>query len=313
MKVLVTDGLEADALATLRTANEVDVDEVDAKRLLEIVGAYDALIVRGRTKVTKAVIARATRLKIVGRAGVGVDNIDVGAATARKILVVNAPTSSTTSVAELTIGHMLSLYRHLAQSDRGVKEGRWEKKALEGRELAGKVLGLVGSGRIGAEVAKRATAFGMRVLAYDPYLRQENGDRLGIELVDKIRLLEEADVVSVHAALTPETRHLVGAKELSLMKRTAILVNCARGEIVNEAALADALKAGAISGAALDVFEKEPPEGSPILSAPNVVFTPHLGASTREAQDRAGAIIVEQVIQALSGQRPEFLVNREVY
>jgi len=313
MKVLVTDGLEADALATLRTANEVDVDEVDAKRLLEIVGAYDALIVRGRTKVTKAVIARATRLKIVGRAGVGVDNIDVGAATARKILVVNAPTSSTTSVAELTIGHMLSLYRHLAQSDRGVKEGRWEKKALEGRELAGKVLGLVGSGRIGAEVAKRATAFGMRVLAYDPYLRQENGDRLGIELVDKIRLLEEADVVSVHAALTPETRHLVGAKELSLMKRTAILVNCARGEIVNEAALADALKAGAISGAALDVFEKEPPEGSPILSAPNVVFTPHLGASTREAQDRAGAIIVEQVIEALSGQRPEFLVNREVY
>ncbi len=313
MKVLVTDGLEADALATLRTAHEVDVDEVDAKRLLEIVGAYDALIVRGRTKVTKAVIARATRLKVVGRAGVGVDNIDVGAATSRKILVVNAPTSSTTSVAELAIGHMLSLYRHLAQSDRGVKEGRWEKKALEGRELAGKVLGLVGSGRIGVEVAKRATAFGMKVLAYDPYLRQEDGDRLGIELVDKIRLLEEADVVSVHAALTMETRHLVGAKELSLMKRTAILVNCARGEIVNEAALADALKAGAISGAALDVFEKEPPAGSPILSAPNVVFTPHLGASTREAQDRAGAIIVEQVIQALSGQRPEFLVNREVY
>ena len=313
MKVLVTDGLEADALATLRTAHEVDVDEVDAKRLLEIVGAYDALIVRGRTKVTKAVIARATRLKVVGRAGVGVDNIDVGAATARKILVVNAPTSSTTSVAELAIGHMLSLYRHLAQSDRGVKEGRWEKKALQGRELAGKVLGLVGSGRIGADVAKRATAFGMRVLAYDPYLRQENGDRLGIELVDKIRLFEEADVVSVHAALTPETRHLVGAKELSLMKRTAILVNCARGEIVDEAALADALKAGAISGAALDVFEKEPPVGSPILSAPNVMFTPHLGASTREAQDRAGAIIVDQVIQALSGKRPEFLVNREVY
>ena len=313
MKVLVTDGLEADALANLRTAHEADVDEVDVKRLLEIVGAYDALIVRGRTKVTKAVIARATRLKVVGRAGVGVDNIDVGAATARKILVVNAPTSSTTSVAELAIGHMLSLYRHLAQSDRGVKEGRWEKKALEGRELAGKVLGLVGSGRIGGEVAKRAAAFGMKVLAYDPYLRQENGDRLGIELVDKMRLFEEADVVSVHAALTPETRHLVGAKELSLMKRTAILVNCARGEIVDEAALADALKAGAISGAALDVFEKEPPVGSPILSAPNVMFTPHLGASTREAQDRAGAIIVDQVIQALSGKRPEFLVNREVY
>ncbi|MGQ0798344.1 MAG: hydroxyacid dehydrogenase [Methanobacteriota archaeon] len=313
MKVLVTDGLEADALASLRRAHEVDVDEVDAKRLLEIVGAYDALIVRGRTKITKAVLARATRLKVVGRAGVGVDNIDVGEATARKVLVVNAPTSSTTSVAELAIGHMLSLYRHLPRSDRGVREGKWEKKALEGRELAGKVLSLVGSGRIGAEVAKRAAAFGMRVLAYDPYLRPEDGDRLGIELVDKMRVFEEADVVSIHAALTPETRHLVGAKELSLMKRTAILVNCARGEIVDEAALADALKAGAISGAALDVFEEEPPVGRPILAAPNVVFTPHLGASTREAQARAGAIVSDQVIQALSGRRPEFLVNREAY
>jgi len=313
MKILVTDGLESEALAALRAAHEVHVDDVDAGRLLEILPGYDALIVRGRTKVTKAVLDRAARLKVVGRAGVGVDNIDVVDATARKILVVNAPASSTTSVAELAIGHMISLYRHLPTADRGVKEGRWEKKALEGRELSGKILGLVGSGRIGAEVAGCARAFGMTVLAYDPYLRREDAARLGIELVDKARLFEEADVVSVHAALTPETRHLVGLKEFSLMKRTSILVNCARGEIVDEGALAEALQTGMISGAALDVFETEPPSGSPILRAPNAVFTPHLGASTKEAQARAGATIADQVIKALAGERPEFLVNPQAY
>jgi D-3-phosphoglycerate dehydrogenase len=313
MKVLVTDGLEAEALATLRRAHEADVVEVDGPRLLEIIPAYDALVVRGRTKVTKEVLTRATRLKVVGRSGVGVDNIDLVAATSRKVVVVNAPASSTTSVAELAIGHMLSLYRHLPTADRSVKDGKWEKRTLEGRELQGKVLGLVGSGRIGAEVARRSSAFGMRVLAYDPYLRPEDAARRGFELVDKTRLFEEADIVSVHAALTTETRHLVGAKEISLMKRTAVLVNCARGEIVDEAALADALRAGAISGAAVDVFEKEPPTGSPLLDAPNVVFTPHLGASTHEAQARAGMTVVEQVMKALAGQRPDFLVNPEVY
>lgn len=313
MKILVTDGLEADAAATLRKAHDVDMRELDAKQILEAISAYHALIVRSRTKVTKEVLARASSLKVVGRAGVGVDNIDVAEATARRIVVVNAPTASTVSVAELAIGHMISLLRRLPEADRSVKEGKWEKQRFEGRELFGKTLGLIGSGRIGAEVAKRAQAFGMRVLAYDPYLSLPTAESHGIRLVDKETVLREADVVSVHAALTPETMGMVGAKELSSMKRTAVLVNCARGEIVQEAALAEALRSGTIAGAAVDVFETEPPTGSPLLSAPNIVFTPHLGASTREGQARAGAIIAEQVLKALDGKRPDFLANPKVY
>ncbi len=313
MKVLITDGLEAEAIATLRKAHEVHVEELDGKGLLEAIPAYHALIVRSRTKVTKDVLARGTNLRVVGRAGVGVDNIDVAEATARKIVVVNAPTASSVSVAELAIGHMLSLYRHLSEADRSMKEGKWEKKRFEGRELYGKTLGLIGSGRIGAEVAKRAQAFGMKVLAYDPYLVPGVAEKLGIELVDKKTVLQSADIVSIHAALTPETRGMIGAGELALMKRTAVLVNCARGEIVKEADLAEALRAGTIAGAALDVFEKEPPTGSSILTAPHVVLTPHLGASTHEAQARAGAIIADQVIKVLEGQRADFVVNSEVY
>jgi len=265
-------------------------------------------------KVTAEALAKGSRLKVVGRAGIGVDNIDVKAATARRVPVVNAPTGSTISVAELAIGHMLSLARQLPEADRTMKEGKWEKKRFEGRELFGKVLGLLGSGRIGAEVATRARAFGMDVIAYDPYLPPQAAKDRGIRLVPTLQdLLRQTDVLSVHAALTPETKGMLGAKEFALMKRTAYLVNCARGEIVQEAALADALKAGTIAGAALDVFEKEPPAGSPILSAPNTAFTPHLGASTHEAQARAGAVIADQVLKALAGARPEFLVNPDAY
>lgn len=313
MKVLITDGLEAEAIASLRKAHEVDVKELDATQLLEAIPAYHALIVRSRTKVTKDVLARATNLRVVGRAGVGVDNIDVNEATARKVLVVNAPTASSVSVAELAIGHMLSLSRFLPSADKSIKEGKWEKKKFEGQELLGKTLGLVGSGRIGAEVAKRAQAFGMRVISYDPYLTRGTAEKLGISLLDLDAVLSQSDYVSIHAASTPETIGMIGAKELAKMKRTAYLVNCARGEIVQAAALAEALKAGTIAGAALDVFEKEPPSGSPLLAAPNAVFTPHLGASTREAQARAGAIIAEQILKALDGKKPDFLVNPAVY
>lgn len=313
MKILVSDGLDARALATLRKGHEVDVREFDPTSLLEAIPSYHALIVRSRTKVTKEVLARGTQLRVVARAGVGVDNVDVEAATARRIVVVNAPTASTVSVAELAIGHMISLLRRLPEADRSVKAGRWDKSRLEGRELSGKQLGLVGSGRIGAEVAKRAQAFGMRVIAYDPYLRQEAAEGLGIRLVDKAAVFRDADVLSVHAALTEETMGLVGAAEFATMKRDAILVNCARGEIIDEAALTEALRTGTIAGAALDVFSSEPPVGSPILSAPNVVFTPHLGASTVEAQARAGAIVAEQVMRVLEGARPDFVVNPKVY
>src|SRR2546425_7343465 len=313
MKILITDGLEPEAVVTLRKAHEVSVQELDSKALLGAIPSYHALIVRSRTKVTKDVLDRGANLKVVGRAGVGVDNIDVETATARKIVVVNAPTASTVSVAELAIGHMISLARHLPTADRAVKEGRWDKKGLEGRELSGKVLGLLGSGRIGGEVAKRAHAFGMEVIAFDPYLSLPTADRLGIRLVDKESLFRDADVLSVHAALTPETKALVGREELALMKRTAVLVNCARGEIVQEGALAEALRSGTIAGAALDVFEKEPPTASPLLAAPHPVFSPHLGASTEEAQARAGAIIADQVLKALEGKRAEFCVNPKVY
>ncbi|HYT00302.1 MAG TPA: hydroxyacid dehydrogenase [Thermoplasmata archaeon] len=313
MKILVTDGLEAEALTLLRKAHEVRSEELGAAALLEAVTPFHALIVRGRTKVTAEVIRRGTNLKVIGRAGVGVDNIDVEAATERKVAVVNAPTASTVSVAELAIGHMLSLARHLPEADRSVKDGKWEKKSLEGRELHGKVLGLLGSGRIGAEVAKRAQAFGMRVIAYDPYLVPATAEGLGIQLVDKSSLFRQADMISVHAALTPETKGLVGAAEFALMKRSAFLVNCARGEIVDEPALLEALRSGTIAGAALDVFSQEPPVRSPLLHAPHLVFTPHLGASTVEAQARAGAVIADQVLKALAGKRPELLVNPDVY
>ena len=313
MKVLVTDGLDPAALAALRKAHEVDVQELDAEALLAAIPAYHGIIVRSRTKVTKDVLSRATRLKVIGRSGVGVDNIDVPEATARKVVVVNAPAASTVSVAELAIGHIVSLLRHLPEADLSVRSGKWEKARFEGRELFGKTLGLLGSGRIGAEVAKRAQAFGMKVIAHDPYLSPKIAEGLGIRLVERDPLFRDADVLSIHAALTSETRGLVGAPQLAKMKRTAILVNCARGEIVDEAALADALRAGTIAGAAIDVYAKEPPIGSPLLTAPNAVFTPHLGASTPEAQTRAGAIVVEQVVQVLAGRRPEFVVNPKVY
>ncbi len=314
MRILVTDGLEAEAVAKLRAAHSVDLVEADPKQLLEIIPNYDALIVRSRTKVTADVIRKAAKLKVIGRAGIGVDNIDVRAATARRIPVVNAPTGSTISVAELALGHMLSLARQIPEADRSTKEGKWEKKRFEGRELHGKVLGLVGSGRIGAEVARRAAAFGMDVVAFDPYLPPAVAKERGIRLVDSLpALLMQADFLSIHAALTSETKGMVGGKELALMKRTAYVVNCARGEIVQEGALAEALKAGTIAGAALDVFEREPPTGSPILAAPNAVFTPHLGASTHEAQARAGGIIADQVLKVLRGEKPDFAVNSEVY
>jgi D-3-phosphoglycerate dehydrogenase len=313
MRVLITDGLEAEAIASLKKVHQVDVAEFDPKQLLERISAYQGLIVRGRTKVTKDVLAKGANLKVVGRAGVGVDNIDVGEATARKVLVVNAPTASTVSVAELALGHMISWCRFLPQADKSIKEGKWEKKQFEGHEIYGKTLGLIGSGRIGAEVAKRAQAFGMRVISFDPYLPPEVAEKINVALVPKETVLRESDFISIHAALTPETRGMIGAKDFAMMKKTAVLVNCARGEIVEEAALADALKNGIIAGAALDVFEKEPPAGSPLISAPHVVFTPHLGASTHEAQSRAGAIIADQVMKALDGKRPDFLVNPQVY
>ncbi len=309
----MTDGLEAEALARLRSHHDVDVTEASPGQLLDIIGGYHGIIVRSRSKVTADVIARGSNLKVIARAGVGVDNIDVAAATKRRIPVVNAPAASAISVAELALAHMLALARRLPQADRSVKAGRWEKKAFEGVELYGKTLGLVGSGRIGAEVAKRAKAFGMRVIAYDPYLPPSVAQERGIELTSLEAVLLGSDFVSVHAALTDETRHMIGAKQLALMKKSAYLLNCARGEIVDEDALAASIRAGEIAGAALDVYETEPPSGSPILAVEPTSLTPHVGASTKEAQVRVGETVVDDVLRILAGKRPEFCVNPEVF
>ncbi|HKZ49222.1 MAG TPA: hydroxyacid dehydrogenase [Thermoplasmata archaeon] len=309
MKVLVTDGLEPAAVKALQAHHEVLVEEVAAEGLPAALHGVHALIVRSRTKVTKSVIEAGIGLRVIARAGVGVDNIDVDAATARRIPVVNAGAASVNAVAELTLGHMLSLARHLPEAHETTRAGKWEKKRLEGTELHEKVLGLLGSGRIGAEVGRLAQAFGMRTIAFDPYLPAEVAKQRGIELVDYATLLEQSDYLSVHAALTAETRHMLGAKQLAAMKRTAYVVNCARGEIVDEAALAEALKAGTIAGAAVDVFSKEPPAGNPLIAAPNIHFTPHLGASTAEAQERVGENIADEVLRVLRGEKPQFCVN----
>ena len=313
MKILVNDAIAEEAIDLLKAKHEVDVMDYGAIELLGNIGRYDAIIVRSRTKVTEDVIQKGENLKVIGRAGVGVDNIDVEAATARKIPVVFSPRGSTVSVAELAMGHMISLARKLVFSDRSIRAGKWEKKKYRGTELQGKVLGLVGAGRIGAEVAKRAKAFGMSVLAFDPYLSREIADEIGVELVELPRLLKEADFVSVHAILTPETKGLIGKEELDTMKQTVFLVNCARGGIIDEAALADALEGDRIAGAALDVFENEPPRDSPLLRLENIHLTPHLGASTTEAQVRAGSIVAEQVLKVLGGEQPNQIVNREIY
>jgi D-3-phosphoglycerate dehydrogenase len=310
MKILVTDGLAEEAVKFLQeNGHQVDLNEVDAAGLLDVIGDYEAVIVRSRTKVVREAIEKGEKLKVIGRAGIGTDNIDKETAKARGIPVVNAPMGSTVSVAELALGLMLAVSRHIARGDAGLKEGKWLKKQLKGTELYGKTLGLVGSGRIGSEVIRRARAFGMEAIAYDPYLPREAAARYGFTLVDTLDdVLARSDYLSIHALLTDETRGMIGAAQLAKMKPTAILINCARGPIVDEGALAEALKSGTIAGAGLDVYEKEPLENSPLTELDNVVLMPHIGASTVEGQTRAGTITAEQVHKVLSGVEPDFRV-----
>lgn len=313
MKVLVNDGIVEEAIEMLRSKYDITAKFHDKEELLSIISDYDALIVRGKTKVPREVIEKGEKLKVIGRAGIGVDNIDLESATEKKIPVVNAPRASTLAVAELAIGHMISLARHLTFADKSMKAGLWEKKKLMGIELMGKTLGLVGCGRIGAEVASRATAFGMEVLAYDPYLPPEVQERIPCTFTDMEDLLKNSDFISIHSLLSDETRGMIGREQFEMMKDSVYIVNCARGPIIDETALVEALEGGKIGGAALDVFENEPPEGSPLLTAPNVVFTPHVGASTVEAQINAGTTIAEQVDKVLSGEKPDYAVNGQIY
>ena len=311
MKILITDGMAEEAVDMFKkTGHEVVLDEASPERLLEIIGEYDALCVRSRTKVRKEVIDRAVRLKVIGRAGIGVDNIDIDYAREKGIKVVNAPTGSTLSVAELTMGHMIALARGIVQGTQGIREGKWLKKQLKGRELAGKTLGIIGCGRIGREVAKRAQAFGMNVIGCDPYLPKDAAEKARIELTDMDHLLRNADFITIHANLTPENYHMINRDAFEKMKKSAYIINCARGGIIDENDLYHALKDGKIAGAALDTFENEPPGETPLAELDNVIFTPHIGANTVEAQVKAGTIVAEQVLMALEGKEPVHWVNK---
>lgn len=310
MKILVSDALAEEGISLLRREADVDVRlKMSPPELLSIVGEYDALVVRSETKVTSAVIEAGTRLRAVGRAGVGVDNIDVEAATRRGIIVVNAPTAVTAAAAEHTVAMMLALARHIPQADHSVKAGEWQRSRFIGTEVRGKVLGLIGIGNIGGEVAYLARGLRMRVLGYDPFVSADHATRLGIELTSLLDLLQTADFISVHVPLTPSTRGLVGIEQLAVVKPTARLVNCARGGIVDEAALLAALDEGRLAGAALDVFSEEPPAGSRLLSSPRLVATPHLGASTEEAQVTASIDVAGQVLAALRDEPVKYAVN----
>ena len=300
--VVAADKVKAAALQGLLDDERFEVVTVgDAAALAEALPRAHGLIVRSATQVDRELLERAPELRVVGRAGVGVDNIDLGAATERGIAVLNAPAGNTVSAAELTLALILATVRKVAEADRSVRSGEWERSRFGGIELRGKVLGLVGSGRIGSEVGRRAKAFGMTVMAHDPYLTDERAEDLGFERGSFEEVLERADVVSLHVPLTAQTRGLLNAETLRAMKPSAFLVNVARGGVVDEPALVDALKEGVIAGAALDVYENEPLEAdSPLRSAPNLVLTPHLGASTGEAQELVAGEIADAVRAALA-------------
>ncbi len=313
MKILVADSIATSAVEVLRKNFEVVEHHFSPSELLDEISKYDAIIVRSGTKVTRKVIENADQLKVIGRAGVGVDNIDVEAATEKRIFVVNSPRASTISVAEIAIAYMLALCRNLIQATIETKIGKWPKKQLKGTELYGKTLGFIGCGRIGAEVAKRVQVFGMTCLVYDPYLPPEVSAKIGVEMTtDLDKLFRVSDIITIHAWLTDETRGMVGENELEKMKPTAFLVNCARGGIIDEDALYDALKEKKIAGAALDVFSEEPARENNLFELDNLYVSPHIAASTKEAQERAGQVTAEQVRKVLTGQKPEFCVNPEL-
>lgn len=309
VKTLVADGLSPDGLALLATAGEVvNNPKITPDELRAALPEYHALVVRSRTKVTATLLEAASQLKVIGRAGVGVDNIDVPAAVARGVVVVNSPMAASISVAEHTLALMLALARQVPAADATLKQGQWNKSAFVGGELSGKVLGLLGLGRIGALVANRAVAFGMSVLAYDPYLTDEQIIERHAEPAAFDGVLARSDYVSLHLPLTAETAGLLGAAQLGKMKPGARLVCAARGGVVDEAALRAALDSGQLAGAALDVFAQEPPPSGSIAAHPKVIATPHIGAQTAEAQARAGIAIAEEVLAVLQGKEPRWRV-----
>ncbi len=310
MKILVSDPISDQGIEILKKEFDVDIATgIPPAELIKRIGNYEALIVRSETQVTKDVINAGKMLKIIGRAGVGVDNIDVNTATEKGIIVVNAPEGNTISAAEHTIALMLAMSRNIPQANASLKSKKWDRKKFMGVEVRGKVLGIIGLGRIGAEVAKRAQGMEMNILAYDPFISQERANELGVELTTVEDIVKRSDYITVHTPLTKETKDLISSREFAIMKKGARVINCARGGIINEDALAKAVKDGIVSSAAIDVFVKEPPFESPLLELDRVIVTPHLGASTEEAQINVAVSVAEQIVNALKGLPVKNAIN----
>ncbi len=310
-RILVADPIADEGIQRLASADhQVDVRTGQGPEALEqIIGDYDALVVRSETKVTARLIAAGERLRVIGRAGVGVDNVDLEAATRRGIAVVNAPTGNTVAAAEHTMALMLALARNIPQADASLRRGEWRRQDFIGVEVRNKVLGIVGLGKVGSEVARRATAFQMRVIAHDPFVPPDYARNLGVELVALNKLLAESDFITIHTPLSATTKRLVGREQFKLLKPGVRIINAARGGLIDEALLEAALEADQVAGAALDVFSTEPPQGLRLLESPRVVATPHLGASTAEAQVEVAVEVAEQVLATLRGEPAPFTVN----
>lgn len=310
MQILVADPIAEEGLEILRNYAQVDIKlKLKPEELKAIIGNYDALIVRSQTQVPTEIIEAGRGLKVIGRAGVGVDNIDVAAATKKGIVVVNAPTANTVSAAEHTIALMLALSRNIPKANSQLKSGRWQKRELVGTELRNKTLGIIGLGNVGSEVAKRAQAFEMYVIADDPFVSTNYAHKLKVDLVPLNQLLERSDFITLHVPLTASTKNLISAEALAKMKPTARIINCARGGLVDEEALVKAIEDGKIAGAAFDVFSAEPVTDSSRFKSDKIVVTPHLGASTIEAQANVAKDIAEQVLTVLRGEHPRYAVN----
>lgn len=303
-RVLVAEKISPEGVEKLQSHFQVDAfDSMSREDFLQRVGDYDGLIVRSGTKVDAEAIGKADRLKVIGRAGIGVDNIDVEAATIKGIMVANVPESNIISAAEHTMAMLMSTARNIPAANLSMSQGQWKRSSYQGVELYGKTLGIIGVGRIGALVAERASAFGMQLIGFDPYISSQRAKSIGIEMKQSMEeVLSEADFVTLHVPRTKDTLHMLGRKQFESVKKGVRLINVSRGGVIDETALAEAIKEGKVAGAAIDVFECEPPEeGNPLCQMPEVVVTPHLGASTREAQYKAGVAIADQVIAALTG------------
>jgi D-3-phosphoglycerate dehydrogenase len=301
MKVLISDNISPKCIEILKNAGlEVDVKVgLKPEELKACIGAYHGLVIRSATRVSADIIDAAQNLKVIGRAGSGLDNVDRAAATKKGIVVMNTPGGNTITTAEHTIAHLVSLARQIPQATMSMKAGKWEKKKFMGVELYNKTLGIIGIGNIGSQVATRMLAFGMNILAYDPFLSEDKAKTMGVVKVDLLELFRRSDFITIHTPLTPETKYLINKETIKTMKPGVRIINCARGGIINEKDLYDALVEGRVAGVALDVFEKEPPEDNPLLTLDSVTCTPHLGASTKEAQENVAIAVAEQVVDYL--------------